>query len=707
MRKELFEQQVRLQYLWQCPLGERPKKRKRNVRLNPGPTLFEFGNPEDHFSHLPYKIAHRLEQRDPDSISGIWGISHWRAERMFGNVTVELCPNELPYKDVTDDIWEKARSFRKLCYYRITSAEEAIRLLSKDREVRFAFEITCDWYDPEDGILPTLAESPEFLNSHAVPIIAFDSQTRRFVFPNSWGTEWGHNGWGQFPIENWDRSIVSAWDTVCAGLFIPNEIESGIAVRGWKWGTDYSSGIHCIDIYDVDSDEYLAWAFCIVRNGRLDVEEFFVRPEERGKGYARQLAAYVRRLAEELKKPVRLVVGFADTEEYSIDGAEAVAKLFEVELYESDVRWASKFGLAQPIATPARSWKPNRPESILEKLRPRSEDPIRDPRQYTVFFGTNRKPVDAENIGKGFLNERGYELHRGSCLVEIPVTHKFGSVGRAWLKFLDRSSGSELRVVGTQGLTPEEVKIFVMNLMRKIETTYDRHNLLYIHGYQNSFNDAAKRAAQIGVDLKINGSTFFFSWPSSATTAGYPADEATIETSIKYCQEFVIEILKAFPDIPLHVLAHSMGNRLALNLFECLAALDSVPGKLGQLIFAAADVDVDRFNDSIEKIKHLPQRLTSYVSRGDLALHLSERIHDFPRVGLAPPILRHNHVDTILAEDFAISEVLGHGYYAEAEALLTDLFSLIRHGSPPDERPRTRREADATSPIPFWSLPVG
>ncbi|EMI43562.1 putative hydrolase family protein [Rhodopirellula sp. SWK7] len=623
---------------------------------------------------------------------------------MYGNVPYKYIENDLKFEDVTPELWNNARAFRKLCYYRVTNADDAIRLLNAGREVRYACEVTSDWYDPPDGVIAPLPENPEFVSSHAVPLAAFDPQTKRFIFPNSWGGDWGNNGWGQFPAESWDAALVSAWDTVCAGLFVPNTFESGVVVRGWKWGIDQSTGVHCIDIYDVDRDEYLAWAFCVVRDGSVDVDEFFVRPEERGKGYARELCRHVLRLVSQIGKPIRLVVGFADTEDYAISGAEAIARLFQVDLVEADVRWASMFGMVNATPRPKRDWKPNRPESIIERLKPRSEPPLLDPRQYTVFFGTNRKPNDSDDFSKGFSNERDYQLHRGHCLVEIPATHKMGSVGRTWVSYFKSAEKNEKRVLTTQSLTAGEMQTFSSSLVNQFER--ERHNLLFLHGFKNSFEEAALRAAQLGFDLKLPGATYFYSWPARQSLKHYPADEATIETSVGYCLDFVIEILNAFPNVPLHVVAHSMGNRLAVKTFEKLAARENLPGKLGQLVFAAADIDIDLFRLSLPSFIHLPERMTCYTSRGDLAVHLSKRIHDFPRLGAAPPIQCVDGVDTILAEDFPVSEFLGHDYVTEAAPLIHDLFNLIRYNSPPDERPRTRREVDSVSNLPFWSLPV-
>ena len=180
-----FEQQIHLQYLWQSLLGNTPTDRKRNVRLVVGPMPYSLDEIEGHFSNLPYRNAHRLENRDPDSISGAWGISFWRSERMYGNVPLKYIKDVLPFADVTPELWKNARAFRKLCYYRVTTAKQAIHLLKAGREVRYACEVNSDWYDPKDGIIPAVSDNPEFIASHAVPIARFDPETRRFVFPNS------------------------------------------------------------------------------------------------------------------------------------------------------------------------------------------------------------------------------------------------------------------------------------------------------------------------------------------------------------------------------------------------------------------------------------------------------------------------------------------------------------------------------------------
>jgi esterase/lipase superfamily enzyme len=61
----------------------------------------------------------------------------------------------------------------------------------------------------------------------------------------------------------------------------------------------------------------------------------------------------------------------------------------------------------------------------------------------------------------------------------------------------------------------------------------ERQILVYLHGYNVTFEDAALRAAQLGFDLKIEGATAFFAWPSCGDLADYFADADRIAASEK------------------------------------------------------------------------------------------------------------------------------------------------------------------------------
>lgn len=690
-----------LEYFWTCGLDERPGKRLRNVCVDLTPEYLKpptLSPP----SLWAFKFAHVLEGRDPFCTEGIWGISLWRSYRMVGMLQTPLPETNDSFQMLTEEDLKCAKSFRVLCYSRLVDSASAIRMLNAYQPVNYACEITEDWYDPDDGRIPKLGPDDKFVGSHAFAVHGYSPSYESFAFANSWGSEWGNGGYGFLPASNWEPSLISAWDSTTHGAYI-NHQSHGVVIRGWKFAHPVGNSVHAIEIFDADEDEYLAWAFSVRRGNYLDVDEFFVRPEERGKGLARILADQVRLLARRMKLPIRLIISFADTEESSIGGTAAVARLFEVQLVESDVRWASKFGIAGAVSAVPRKWNPKRPASMLEWLRPRSATPLSDPRQYTVLYGTDRQPVDENDLSRGFSSKRGNRLVRGSCLIEIPMTHKFGSVGRSWVAMLPSAKSEQFQLVCINPMQQGEFESFAQALST---SQGGKNNLLFLHGYRNSFEDAALQAAQLGFDLKINGSTFFYSWASKGSIGGYGADESTVEVSAKYCVEFIIELLCAFPDTPLNVIAHSMGSRLAVLLFEELGRLKKIPGKLGHLIFAAADIDIDRFDQATERIASIPKRITSYVSRGDGAIQLSELIHSSPRLGLAPPLTVRPGVDTILAEGFSIFDFEGHGYFAQAAPILSDIFDLIRNDSPPDDRPRTIEERDEATERKYWSLQI-
>src|SRR6185436_254464 len=54
---------------------------------------------------------------------------------------------------------------------------------------------------------------------------------------------------------------------------------------------------------------------------------------------------------------------------------------------------------------------------------------------------------------------------------------------------------------------------------------------IFVHGYNVSFEDAARRTAQMSYDLGFDGAPVFYSWPSQARYASYTVDETNAEWS--------------------------------------------------------------------------------------------------------------------------------------------------------------------------------
>jgi len=165
---------------------------------------------------------------------------------------------------------------------------------------------------------------------------------------------------------------------------------------------------------------------------------------------------------------------------------------------------------------------------------------------YTVWFGTNRRPCNALHPNEGFQSETDDTLHVGSCIVKVPRKHQPGSIGSPLLKRIfvlqedDRIRVESIRCCGNDD--------FIEELRRQVSGDPAHRALLYVHGYNTTFEGAAIRAAQIGFDLSMTGVTAFFSWPSRGEMRDYIKDGDAVQTAEDYFVEFV-QLLLGVPGL--------------------------------------------------------------------------------------------------------------------------------------------------------------
>jgi esterase/lipase superfamily enzyme len=88
----------------------------------------------------------------------------------------------------------------------------------------------------------------------------------------------------------------------------------------------------------------------------------------------------------------------------------------------------------------------------------------------------------------------------------------------------------------------------------------------------------------------------------------------------------------------IHIVAHSLGTMLTLESLRQLHARygDSVADRIGAVVFAAPDIDMDVFSATINRIGPLARKITVIAATNDRALALSGRIAGgMTRVGAA------------------------------------------------------------------------
>ncbi len=290
-----------------------------------------------------------------------------------------------------------------------------------------------------------------------------------------------------------------------------------------------------------------------------------------------------------------------------------------------------------------------------------------------VHFGTNRAPDPQASTRNGppfFTSDNAQRITYGTLLVTIDPDHQIGEINKS-VHLYDPP------------MILQERKFFEQ-LSADLAHQPGRKLLVFIHGYNVTFENAAKRTAQIKYDLKFQGETAFFSWPSKGKLLGYWSDETAIREAEPFLEEFLLNIAKKSTAQSIYIIAHSMGNRAFGNVFPKVHQALKGNQSIKEIMLAAPDVDATVFKHEIAPYLTFSNCGTTVYSSGkDKALWGSWLAHGFSsRAGQR--VLGLQGLESIDAGTINTSKLgLGHSYYGEQARLLEDLRGLIAGRRPP------------------------
>jgi esterase/lipase superfamily enzyme len=119
-------------------------------------------------------------------------------------------------------------------------------------------------------------------------------------------------------------------------------------------------------------------------------------------------------------------------------------------------------------------------------------------------------------------------------------------------------------------------------------------------------------------------------------------DYAYDRESAMYSRDALERVLDALMATPgggrVHIVAHSLGTMLTMESLRQLYARhgDAAAAKIGAVVFASPDIDMDVFASSIPRIGALAGKITVVSAANDLALAVSKRLAGgIARVGVA------------------------------------------------------------------------
>lgn len=304
-----------------------------------------------------------------------------------------------------------------------------------------------------------------------------------------------------------------------------------------------------------------------------------------------------------------------------------------------------------------------------------------------VWFGTDRiQELKPKRPAESFGDDRSAAedaLSYGRARVSIPAKHTDGQIERpTWWRLEFRENPDKHMIV-------TDVAVLGKDDWVKDAGHAQSEGMLFIHGFNVSFEEALLRTAQLTYDLKFAGVPLCYSWASAAKVVDYLRDSQTVEWSVEHLRRFLEVVASELGLSTIHVIAHSMGNRaLTRVLSEWTAGADKA--QVGQVVLAAPDVDTGLFRQLVAKFKEVAQ-VTLYASKTDRAILASKKLHENPRAGDADPPCVLPHVVTVdVSSAGAEMFGLGHSYFAAASTVFTDLYYLIRNVSV-DQRKSVRK----------------
>jgi esterase/lipase superfamily enzyme len=317
----------------------------------------------------------------------------------------------------------------------------------------------------------------------------------------------------------------------------------------------------------------------------------------------------------------------------------------------------------------------------------------------------------ATRIGRHYGAERG-TLEMGFCDVTIPAKHEIGEVEAPSIWRLEFKEDPTKHVI-LASAERVEADAFFTQLKERVGRSPRKDAFVFVHGFNVSFDAAAKRTAQIAYDLSFEGAPIFFSWPSQGSALDYTVDKENSEWAATDIRDFLKSIADLQGVEQIHLIAHSMGNRALTYALRGMSVgppdeenpernKRRIQQKFNQVVLTAPDIDADIFKTQIAPVLgRVADRVTLYASSHDKALAVSKQINGHARAGdSGSGIVVVKGIDTIDVSAVDTS-LVGHSYYGSSDTVLTDIWDLIKCAKSPDLR-EYLRPRDYQGGLKYW-----
>ncbi|MDQ1829209.1 alpha/beta hydrolase [Massilia scottii] len=290
-----------------------------------------------------------------------------------------------------------------------------------------------------------------------------------------------------------------------------------------------------------------------------------------------------------------------------------------------------------------------------------------------VFFQTTRKKTGNDDPQAYFGTQRAGASSYGVSYVSVPRQRESGTIPHASILKLDFSTDPNRHVILKEISLYDGRAGFLKAITERMNGSARKESLVYIHGFNQSFQDGMETAGMLAVDLEIDGSVVSYAWPSKKNVLKYVADmdESNAVINKDALKELLADVSSSVGARSVYVIAHSMGNRLLLDALQLLPSSGD-KRRFDSVIFASPDVESNEFETMVGKTFSQASRMTLYTAGSDIPLSLSELIRaglfnsdNLRRAGDRDGgVKSHPYLDVVDASK-AQADWLGHRNFAQ------------------------------------------